>query len=163
METKDKITIIISLLALVVSVAGFIYTRYQEWRTARGAIIKAFQGEKEAVAYVAYQVRNKRWKSRFKSRNKFRNDVITALCLAWSLERSDRAKALVFDSLKNLVKQNYIKDISRIVLDIYGQYKKYQNTFHPKGFEERIVEMEKLMKEFAITFHPDSPEYSGSK
>ena len=111
--------------------------------------MKAFQGEKEAVAYVAYKVRNKRWNARFQ-RKKFRQDVITALCLAWSLESADRAKAIIFDTLVAIKDQGFKQDIQDVLQNMRRQFIEYNNRFAPERFIQRVTSIEKLMTELEI-------------
>jgi hypothetical protein len=153
MELKDPIALLISLLAVGISAATFFYARIQEWRSGQASIIKALQGEKEAVAYVAYKVRSRRWDKRFQGK-KFRQDIISALCLAWSLESSDRAKALIFDTLKKIIELGFKNEICPVLNDLYRQFTEYKQSFNPCKFEKRIEEVKSLMQELQIEVHP---------
>ena len=149
LKLSDKISIIISSFALVISALTFFFAWYQDWKSARGEVIKAFQGEKEAVAYIAYKVRSKRWNRRFEHK-KFRQEVITALCLAWSLESADRAKAIIFDTLKEVKTQGFINDIQAVLQKMHLQFINYKKSFQPSKFDHRITDLEALMKELEI-------------
>ncbi len=149
MGLADKLSIAISSFALAISATAFFFARHQESKTARGAVIKAFQGEKEAVAYVAYKVRSKRWNTRFR-RKRFRQDVTTSLCLAWSLESADRAKAIIFDTLKEIKKQGFEDDIRDVLQKMHQQFIQYRDRFYPNNFNHRIQDLESLMAELEV-------------
>ena len=83
----DILTLIIAFSAFILSVINFYISRQQESKTRKDSVIKALQGEKESVAYVAYKIINDEWKKELKE-GKFRDDVITSLCLSWALESS---------------------------------------------------------------------------
>jgi hypothetical protein len=175
---KDLITILLSIFALLISSATFIYARIQERRVARESIIKALQGEKEAVAYIAFKVQSERWPSRDKKpekkgavariadtvrsrlgrsrEEKFRKDVITALCLAWSLEGADRPKALIFEALKKIIERGYEPEVTTILQDVLRQYNTYQTSFSPSEFVERILAVKSLMKVLKIEEVPST-------
>jgi len=150
MELKDKVTLIISTLAFTLSAANFAYSRFQESKASRDSLVKALQGEKEAVAYVAYKVRSEKWHQKFKRKDDFRKDVITALCLAWSLESSDRTKSLIFDALSKMASLGYKNDVSATLLDIQEQFTNYNDQFKPTNFKERLNTVKKLMDQLDI-------------
>ena len=60
----------------------------------------ALQGEKEAIANVAYKVAQRDWDKKL-GKPHFCENVITALSMAVVLESSDRAKAYVVAAMKH--------------------------------------------------------------
>ena len=58
--------------------------------------VKALQGEKEAVAYVAYQVRE----IGLPDDEEHRSELLASLCLAAIFTKSDRTRALVLSALR---------------------------------------------------------------
>jgi hypothetical protein len=146
LATKDVVTLIIAALALLVSAATFFWSRYQEWSSNREAMIKALQGEKEAIAYVAYQITS--GDKEFKN-EKLRKKVVTALCLAFAMEGADRAKSLLFAAIKKLDGTEH-EEIKKILPDISENMKIYQDKFNPNDFEKRVKAVDILMKELKI-------------
>jgi hypothetical protein len=144
LDLSDKWSLALAILSFIISVLTFFFARYQEWKSARGAVIKALQGEKEAVAYVAYKVKSRRWDKRIKDED-FRKDVIAALCLAWSLEGADRPKAIVFDTLREMQSQKFGGEIQEVLKNLHRQFTQYRDTFRPKDFDHRITNVENLM------------------
>lgn len=148
MLPKDILTLIISGFAFIVSAATFLWARIQERSASKSALVKALQGEKEAVAFVAYQIETGAWNSKLKEA-KFRKDIIIALSLAFTMEGSDRAKALAFAALKKLT-ANHKPEIEPVLKDICKSMKEYQNSLKPSNFDHRVKSIETLMKELQI-------------
>jgi hypothetical protein len=159
LESKDALSITISFAALCFSLVSFFYARIQEWRASRTSVIKALQGEKEAVAYVAYQVETGRWDERLK-KSKFRKDLITALCLAFAVEGADRAKALVFAALHHLKGLNYSNEIAPVLLALHNHFVVYKKDVNPSDFDKRVRSIEAVLKSLGIEIPSSSPSDS---
>jgi hypothetical protein len=142
---KDPASLIVATFALAVSLATFVMAQFRERATARDSRIKALQGEKEAVAYVAYKIRSHAW-DRYLRSARFRDEAITALVLAFLMEGADRAKALVFAALVQLTQSGYWAEVGGVLRHLHGEMKRYQMAFAPSDFEKRVQSLEALAK-----------------
>jgi len=137
MQAKDWI----ALAALGVSLISLTVTLYERVRSEHSSIVKALQGDKENIAFTALKISNKQWPgSPFADR--YTDDVIAALCLAWIMEGSDRARALVLTALKELsVTARNQRKISDIMQGIENQFIGYMTSAYaddPKEGEEKM-------------------------
>lgn len=153
MSSADRVSIAISLLALLISVLTFVWARIQERAAAQAAVIKALQGEKETIAYIAYKICDGAWRKQL-NRELFRKDLIAALCLAFLLEGADRAKALVFSALVELKRLDvdYHSDIKRSLTKLHQQITSYRSEFKPSNFDKRVKALEELMRQLDVQF-----------
>jgi hypothetical protein len=124
MDTGDWI----ALAALVLSLVSLAITLYERMRSEQESIIKALQGEKENVAFTALKVSNKQWpNSPFSSG--YKDEVIASLCLAWVMEGSDKARALVLSALKELNSDvSNQRKINEVLKVIENQFTDYVNS-----------------------------------
>jgi hypothetical protein len=146
MQPKDIFTLTLSSCAFLISLLNFLLPKYQDWKTGQGSIIKALYGDEQAVAYIAYKVKNYRWTKRFVRVNT-RKDIIAALCLGWTLESTDRTKALIYDSLREIKEQGFEGEISHALQDILRRFNQYHAVFNPTHFCERMEGIKKLLEE----------------
>ena len=129
LEPKDWIAI----GAFIVSFISLVITLRDKKRQQHQSVISALQGQKEAVAYIALRMRHRRlpWSK------KDRDEIITALCLAWILESSDRARASLLTALTeaNKVRQDKVEAIRQ---DIDNQLEDYcgRIPLKPKSKED---------------------------
>lgn len=151
MSSADRVSIAISSLALLVSILTFIWARLQERAAAQAAVIRALQGEKETIAYIAYKICNGAWRRQLKRPN-FNKDLIAALCLAFLLEGADRAKALVFSALVELKGLNYHSEIKLSLTKLHQQITGYRSKFKPPDFDKRVKALEELMRQLDVPF-----------
>lgn len=93
-QTSDTI----ATLAAFISLVSFAFSYYQYRRAKHDEMIRALQGEKEAVAYIAYQLSQ----GKLPKNTKLRAEILMSLCLAAVFERSDRSRTLIYAALKNL-------------------------------------------------------------
>ncbi|MEV2227896.1 hypothetical protein AB0H69_04805 [Streptomyces phaeochromogenes] len=87
---------VIAIAAVGISLATLTLRHFDRRQDRKDSVIKALQGEKEAVAYQAYLVTVNGWPSRRSDRTDLRN----ALCLAGVFGSSDRTRALVHQALR---------------------------------------------------------------
>lgn len=174
-ETKDWVAIIAVLLSLSTLISNWLQYRRNEKRAGAAerraeeaeqramnaeaaaalqakraeqkAMIQALQGEKESVAYMAFQLKRKR----FEVSEEFRHDFIASLCLAYILEGSDRASALVLGTLKE-----FPDEVSGILGEIKVLFNGYVDTAfatEPKKGQEAIkrgqTRLDQLEKAFS--------------
>lgn len=104
------ITAIVALYGAIVATLNFAWPRIQEWKTRRIAIFLALQGEKEAIAEVAYRVTKGEWKAAVQS-DKFRKRLISALSMAFVMESSDRAKAYVLAAFCHIKSLGFLEEL----------------------------------------------------
>lgn len=140
---KDWIAVITSSAALVLSLVTFFRGQLRERKASDESVVKALQGEKEAVMYVAHKTASPKWQHRLQNET-FRNDVITAMCLAWLAESSDRAKAIIFAALTQFVSCNYGKSVHSVLDTLSRNYNAYDAVFKPEDFEKRIAAIDAL-------------------
>lgn len=120
----------------------------RERASARDARIKALQGEKDAVAYVAYKVQLGDW-NRYLRNERFRNEAITALCLAFVFQKSDRAKTLVYSALTSL-RRTYRGSIVKVLGRLEGEMLMYRAAFRPdKDFDDHLATVRELTKKLS--------------
>lgn len=142
--TWERLRIYTPLLAVLVPLVAYLTAQYKDWRSAQGTLNKAFQGENDAVVYMTHKVQHNEWKRRMKRAPGFRREVITALCLAWSVQRLDYIKALLYDALLCVGQQGY-GDETQLVLDkLLRQYQQYHERFQAAQFTGVIESMEQL-------------------
>lgn len=142
MQAKDWI----ALAALSVSLISLALTLYERIRSEHSSIVKALQGDKENIAFTALKVSNKQWPSSpFAER--YTDDVIAALCLAWIMEGSDRARALVLSALKELsANASNQHKISEILEGIENQFVGYMTSAYSDNPAEGEEKMERGLR-----------------
>ena len=118
----------VALAALVVSLISLAVTMYEKLRSDQENLIKALQGQKENIAFTAIKVSSKQWQGNI-FHESYKDDMIASLCLAWVMEGSDRARALVLSALKVLSEEasnkRKIAEILTVVEDQFKDYVKY--------------------------------------
>ncbi|RTQ48940.1 hypothetical protein EJV47_15210 [Hymenobacter gummosus] len=137
------------LLAVFIPLVAYLTAQYKDWRSAQGTLNKAFQGENDAVVYMTHKVQHNEWKRRMKRAPGFRREVITALCLAWSVQRLDYIKALIFDALLCVGQQGYAEETQFVLDKLLRQYHQYHERFEATQFTGVIDGMERLKQELA--------------
>jgi hypothetical protein len=97
MDTSDKIASAAAALAFLTFTVT-VFWRVRDKREARHAsLMMALRGDKAAIGYEAHRLAEDGWPSRSKQRR----ELPDALCLAFVFERSDRARALVYEALES--------------------------------------------------------------
>lgn len=132
------------LLAVLIPLVTYLTAQYKDWRSAQGTLNKAFQGENDAVVYMTHKVQHNEWKRRMARAPGFRREVITALCLAWSVQRLDYIKALIFDALLCVGQQGYAEETQFVLDKLLRQYRQYHEQFAAAQFSGVIDGMEQL-------------------
>ena len=139
----DAWSAVIAGVALIVAVATAVWTIRRERVADRTARLNALQGEKEAVAYVAQQIRSKVWQKELRSR-RFRQEIVAALCLAFVMKGQDRVKALVLAALRVLIDDHHKRDVETVLLRLYADMLRYQEEFKPEKFDKRLETLRRL-------------------
>jgi hypothetical protein len=141
MDIKDVIGIVISSVALVVSLISFVVTLREKRRAKQDALVKALQGEKESIAYVAFQLA----RGAITVDPVFRDELLASLCLAGVFESSDRCRALVYEAIREC-SRTYASSITQHldrIEAIFGQYPQPEKIGYAK---ERVTVLRNLMK-----------------
>ncbi|GAA4380724.1 hypothetical protein GCM10023186_19530 [Hymenobacter koreensis] len=136
-------------LAFLIPLAAYLTSQYKDWRTAQGTLNKAFQGDNDAVVYMTHQVQHNEWKQRMRRHPSFRREVITALCLAWSVQPADYIRALLFDALLCVKKQGYGAETLHVLDRLLRQYEQYCRRFCADQFTPVIEDLTVLRHELA--------------
>jgi hypothetical protein len=127
METKDVVTAVISVLALVVSVFALVLTIQQRRRERLDAYIGNLLGDRRSVTNAAITIRL----SRLLRNDGYRRSLIASLLLAWNFETSDRARAAVLAALVE-AKRAYPGDYRAVVADLTEMNTDYERVV-PSG------------------------------
>jgi hypothetical protein len=95
---SDQARTTFAALAVLLSIVSLVITLREKRREKRQSLVKALQGERESVAFVAYRL----YQNPKLPRGSTADEIIAALCLAWMFESSDRARAIVLAALRAL-------------------------------------------------------------
>ena len=167
MEAKDWT----SVAALILSILSLIITQLEKLRTRRETVIKSLQGEKETVAYIAYQISRGKWPSN-PSDEEAIDQVITSLCFAWVFESSNRARALVLAALKKMndesAKAKQIEDVLQSIQKQFIDYARLVSDQRLSGKEEkedweRIQRGQKRLKQLVLELGAKLDEGMGTE
>ena len=131
-------------IAALVALGSFWISVRDRRRQQHEALLSALQGEKEAVAFVAFQLRNRNW-GRWSNERK---EILSALVVAWIFENSDRARAMVFSALSE-VSRKYPGEVEEAVDDIEKQLENYVARTYP-GEGERQSRIGKYIRKLAL-------------
>jgi hypothetical protein len=144
MEFKDYA----SIIAVVLSVVAFVLSLRRERRASQESIIKALQGDKEAVMYVAYKATGTKWRNRLQNET-FREDVVTAMGLAWVADSSDRPRALIYAALRHIA-TDHKDSVRRVLKTLITEFTAYRDRFLPSDFQHRIDNIQALYEALAL-------------
>lgn len=121
----DEWRAILSGAAVVISIVSVLFTLREKRRQKHATLISALQGEKEAVAFIAFQLRNHSWGGRRSDRL----ELLSALVVAWIFEKSDRARAMVHSALK-AVYVDHESDVRQTIDDTQDQLTNYVQSHY---------------------------------
>jgi hypothetical protein len=106
--------------AAVVSVLSLILGVLNNKRAEHQNLIKALQGDRESIAYIAYRFsRDGRW-PRSKSQ---REHIIEALCLSAIFEPSDRARVFIFSALCDYPDKGQVVEVLQSVVGNFQRFR----------------------------------------
>ncbi len=111
----------IASVAVVISLGSFALTYLQVRRARHNSMIRALQGDKEAVGFIAYKLS----KGKIKWLARRRSEVLEALCLATIFEGSDQSLALIYDALSSL-KRECNEEINATIHTIENRFDNYR-------------------------------------
>jgi hypothetical protein len=136
-EKKDVVTALIAVYGAIVATLNFAWPRIQELRARRASIFRALQGEKEAIAEVAYRVTKNEWDT---VSDKFRKKLVSALSMAFGMESSDRAKAYVVAAFRHLQSHGHSSELIGQLKDIEAIFKNYDAIVKDRDFREKRLD-----------------------
>lgn len=142
-----NLTMVFSALAVGIAFLSLVLTLRDKRRQKHEALISALQGEKEAVAFIAFQLRHHRWGHRKSERL----ELLSALVVAWIFEKSDRARAMIHNALK-VVQNIHSKDVELTIKNIREQLEVYVECHYPEETKEDgpvgkyLVKLDRLCK-----------------
>jgi hypothetical protein len=125
--TAEGVSAAMAIVATVISVIAVWYSHRQSRAAEHNEVLKALQGEKEAIGYIAFQIAE--GGVELPKDAKRRKEVITGLCLAPVFEGSDRSRVLVFAALRRICEHEaYQQEVEKAVRTI-------EERFNSKAFE----------------------------
>jgi hypothetical protein len=118
--------------ALLIAIGSAVYSFVSRQQVLHDEILRALQGEKESVGYIAFKMSQGELRSRRRSR---RQDYIRALFNAYLFESADRARALILAALRQADR----RDIVAVWLTVIRQFNEYRElVLVPRGDEKDI-------------------------
>lgn len=110
-------------------------------RRQQDGLLMAFQGEKEAVGFMALQLA--REPRLINDSNRTR--LLSALCLAFVFESSSRARALVLRTLRNFSADSSTHLLITGILDeVEADFRAYESEIGPEELKKYLERMERL-------------------
>jgi hypothetical protein len=131
------------IIPAAIAVAGILFNWSQQERDrqaqSRDLKVQALQGEKESVAYVAYQVLEEGLSDDDKSH---RSELLGALCLAAVFAKSDRARALILAALEQCYNgpqedDQKQKDVQKAIRDNLTEVHRYFESYKDRICSEK--------------------------
>jgi hypothetical protein len=92
MDTSD----IVATGAAIISLGSLLFSWLVYRQTQHAEMLRALQGEKEAVGYMAFSLSE----GRLPRSPRRRREILKSLCLAAVFEGSDRSRVLVYEALR---------------------------------------------------------------
>jgi hypothetical protein len=129
MEASD----LIATIAAVISLGSLLFS-WLVYRQAQHAdVLRALQGEKEGVGYMAFSLSEGRlpWNTRR------RRDILKSLCLAAVFEGSDRSRALVYGALRRHAAEHR-KEVDEIVSSVENRFSDMRNLADLERGQRRL-------------------------
>lgn len=145
----EQLRLYTPLLAVLVPLVAYLTAQYKDWRSAQGTLNQAFRGDDDAIVYLTHKVQHNEWRRRMKRAPGFRREVLTALCLAWSVKSADYVRAHIFDALLCAKKQGYGAEALLVLDKMLGQYAQYNQRFGSADFAALLTSLEQLRRELA--------------
>jgi hypothetical protein len=154
----------ILLVPAVLAIGGYWFNRSQqvrqqeqqsasealeERRTRHNEIVKALQGEKEPVAYVAFKVR----KGGLPNDKERRAQLLTALYLAILFQHADRTRALVFSALRDSYHNKHGEEVMETLRRLKRDFTRYKEDL--ADGQKRLKEKEAISSEEAFNIGID--------
>jgi hypothetical protein len=131
-ETSDTI----AAVAVVIATLSFVFSLIQYLRAKHENIIRALQGNKETVGYIAFKLSE----GEFPRRVKRRKEILMSLCLAAIYERSGRSRTLLYRALKKSM-ERYSSEVAAIIADIEQHFEAYVEVSKLEKATKRLLQL----------------------
>jgi hypothetical protein len=159
LPTADQTNAAIAFVAVVLSIIALVNSHIQGKKAEHDQVLKALQGEKEAVAYIAYKLANGRMA--LPEKEKEQHDIIEGLCLAAIFSSADRTRVLVYEALRFLKddKNGPTKktEIEEVVQSINASFSNYKTLATHVDLETGFRRLGALMAVLEIKTAPSPP------
>jgi hypothetical protein len=117
-KTSDTI----SVLAAVIALASLVFSFLQYVHAQHNELLRALQGDKESVAYVAYRL----GRGKVPRSKRRRIEILTSLVLAAIFTNSDRTRALVHTAAREL-QSRFPDEVLKIIEEIENDFDRYSD------------------------------------
>lgn len=131
---------IIAVVAAGIAFASLVLTLLNRRAVRHAGTIQALQGEKQAVAYVAFQV-SKGQIPRAKWR---REEVLQSLCLAAVYEKSGRSRVMIYSALQQ-AKGKYSQEVHDAVRSIDKRFEEFRGITDLSKADKRLAELKSAL------------------
>lgn len=161
--TNEQITITGTVCTLVFALisGGFALYTYRRGLKAQddaenAAIIRALQGEKESVIYIAHMAATGKLDDRLKQDPDFHAQLVHALCIAWPMESSSRVRSAIFKALNTLIHKECRAIITETLQVLHHSFRDYQLRFKDERIHERITLLADLCTQLGVHLPGDA-------
>jgi hypothetical protein len=131
---------IIAIVAVSIALASLVLTLLDRRAARHARTIQALQGEKEAVAYVAFQVS----KGQIPGAKRRREEILESLCLAAVYEESGRSRVMIYSALQQ-AGTAYSQDVRDAVTLIDKRFNAFKSITDLSKADERIKELKSAL------------------
>ena len=149
---------IIAAVAVSIALVSFAFSLIQFLRAKHEEKIRALQGNKESVGYIAYKLS----KGKLPILPKRRKDILMSLCLAAIFEGSGRSRTLIYSALKKAM-EKHSDEVKVMIADIEKHFKEYIEigiTNLKKG-QKRLKNLEKALEIKENSIPPKKADSNG--
>lgn len=131
-EISDFIALIAVLVAFVSLILSLLHRRQVQHATT----LEALQGDKEAVAYIAYEVS----KAKIPRSKKMREEILEALCLAVIYQKSGRSRVMIYSALNEVAKKHN-GEVQDAVTSIEKRFHEFRGITDVSTADKRLGEL----------------------
>lgn len=134
-ETIAVITTVIALLSLAFSIIQYLRARHEN-------VIRALQGNKETVGYIAFRLSE--GNRRLLRNPRRRREILMALCLAAVFEKSGRSRTLIYRALEK-AKKTYEDEVIGLVDEIETHFDDYEKISKLEKGRKRLGQLRQAL------------------
>jgi hypothetical protein len=131
-----EVSDMIALVAVGVAFASLILSLLHRRQVQHATTLEALQGDKEAVAYIAFEVS----KAKIPKSKKRREEILESLCLAVIYQKSGRSRVMIYSALKEVSKK-YNSDVKDAVNSIEERFDEFRGTTDLSTADKRLSEL----------------------
>lgn len=136
-----EVSDIISLFAVSVAVASLILSLLHRRQVQHATTLEALQGDKEAVAYIAFEVS----KAKIPSSKRRREEVLEALCLAVIYQKSGRSRVMIYSALKEVLKMHK-REVHDAIESIEKRFDEFRGITDLSTADNRLSELKSALR-----------------